>query len=170
MIRIIILLLALILPVMAEGLDYANVQNVIKEIEKKQEEKKWTINKNNIQSSYIAEDVPVPVGNKKYKCESTANNQIHCYDLKIEYNPTVPMPKIEVTDKQPNSVLPAPKQYKGVFKFIATIMYMFAIVYFIVQIALEGYRKRYMQALIHLLLFLIGSSMLYYVYRAVFNT
>jgi hypothetical protein len=165
-----ILLLALILPVMADNSpDYINVQNAKKEIEKKQEEKKWEINKNHAQSEYITGDVYVPVGGKKYKCDTTSNNQIRCYDLQIRYNPAIPMPQISIDDKQANPAVPNPTHYKGVFKLVATAMYMFALIYFLTQIALEGYRKRYMQALVHLFLFLVGSSMLYYAYRAVFN-
>lgn len=170
MIRIFILLFALVLPVMAENSpDYTNVQNVIKTIEEKQKEKKWEISNNNTQAEMISGNVPVPVGDEKYNCERDASNQIHCYNTQTSYNPSQPIPAISIDGKQANSVVPEPKQYKNVFKIITLVMYMFAVVYFLIQIALEGYRKRYMQALIHLLLFLVGSSLLYYAFRAVFN-
>jgi K+-sensing histidine kinase KdpD len=64
--------------------------------------------------------------------------------------------------------VPQPTQYKNVFKLIATVMYMFATVYFLLQIAMEFFRKKYMQAFVLLMMYLVGSSILYVAYRMVF--
>jgi K+-sensing histidine kinase KdpD len=76
---------------------------------------------------------------------------------------------MELVKPEGKAVVPTPKQYKNVLKLIATVMYMFASIYFLVQTTVEFFRKRYMQALALLMMYLIGSSILYVAYRAVFN-
>jgi hypothetical protein len=76
---------------------------------------------------------------------------------------------MELVDKQGDVVVPQPKQYKNVFKLITAVMYMFASIYFLLQIATELFRKRYTQGFVLLMIYLVGSSILYVAYRAVFN-
>ena len=67
------------------------------------------------------------------------------------------------------SAVPQPRQYKNVFKLIATVMYMIAVIYFLIQIAMELYQKKFIQAIIMLFMFLIGTAILYIAYKSVFN-
>jgi len=141
-------------------------------LDKKNEELKARINANEDASrmTYNPSGQPntyVPAGNKTMACSTGNDGKTHCYI--IEYNLPVIQPGMELVGKEKDAVVPQPKQYKNVFKFIATVMYMFASIYFLVQIAAEFFRKRYMQALALLMMYLVGSSILYVAYKMVFN-
>jgi hypothetical protein len=164
------------------GKSFANINNVptltdiqqTKEsIEKRKEEKKIEIDRNEYTSKIKVnpdgEPEFFPLNNgQKVRCK-TETGKVYCDNTVISGIPVL-QPSMEMIGKSSEPIVPQPKQYKNVFKLIATVMYMFAVVYFLVQISLEAYRKRYMQALVMLMIFLVGSSMLYVAYKAVFNT
>jgi hypothetical protein len=142
-------------------------------IEQKKEEKKARINANEYISKIKAnpnggaEFVPLSNG-QKVGCK-TESGKVYCDNTVISGIPVL-QPSMKLIGKDDEPIVPQPKQYKNVFKLIATVMYGFAVIYFLVQISVEVYRKRFMQALVMLMMFLIGSSMLYVAYRSVFNT
>ncbi|MBX0311513.1 MAG: hypothetical protein JHC31_07005, partial [Sulfurihydrogenibium sp.] len=150
----------------------AETQQVKSSLDKKSEELKHRIYTNDEESkmTYDPEGnskVYVPASNGTYQCETGSDGKYHCYI--IEYNLPVLQPGMKLVDKQGDVVVPQPKQYKNVFKLITAVMYMFASIYFLLQIATEFFRKRYTQGFVLLMIYLVGSSILYVAYRAVFN-
>jgi hypothetical protein len=147
----------------------AEVNQVKNEYDKKNEELKMKIKNNDEMSkmTHGSSNVYVPASNGTYECGTGNDGKYHCYI--IDYNLPVIQPGMELVKPEGEAVVPQPKQYKNVFKFIATVMYMFATVYFLIQTAVEFFRRRYMQALALLMMYLAGSSMLYVAYKMVFN-
>lgn len=149
----------------------AEIQQVKDTYEQKNKELKNKIDVNNKSSEYIYNpDKPtinVPIGNGTYECGTGSDGKYHC--TLVEYNLPTIQPGMQVVSPNWNGTLPQPNQYKNVFKVIVTVMYMFATVYFLIIIAMDFFRKRYMQALAFLMMYLVGSAMLYVAYKMVFN-
>jgi hypothetical protein len=145
------------------------VKQIKNEYDKKNEALKNKININDYDSkmTYGSSQVYVPASNGTYECETGSDGKYYCSI--IDYNLPVIQPGMELVKPEGQAEVPNPQQYKNVFKLIVTVMYMFAAVYFLVQIAMEFYRKRYMQALALLMMYLVGSSILYVAYKMVFN-
>jgi hypothetical protein len=147
----------------------AEVNQAKSNLDQKNEELKYRINANDKSAEMIygSSNVYIPASNGTYECGAGSDGKYHCYI--VDYNLPVIQPGMEIVKPQGEAVVPQPNQYKNVFKLIATVMYMFAAVYFLVQIAMEFYRRRYIQALALLMMYLVGSSMLYVAYKMVFN-
>jgi archaellum component FlaF (FlaF/FlaG flagellin family) len=146
-------------------------QKAIEKIREKQKENIEKINQNTtfsaMQANVNGKEVIPKNSNSSLECQIGTDKHLHCQ--KVNYTLPIVKPGIYPVESKKEPVVPQPKQYKNVFKAIATVMYMFAFVYFLIQISMEAYRKRYVQALALLLMFLVGTSILYIAYKAVFN-
>jgi hypothetical protein len=150
----------------------AEIQQTKNNIEQKNKELKNRIYVNDDASKMTYDTdkstIHVPIGNGTYECGTGSDGKYYC--TLTEYNLPVIQPGMELVKAEAEASVPQPKQYKNVFKIIATVMYMFATVYFLIIIAMDFFRKRYMQALALLMMYLVGSAILYVAYKMVFNT
>ncbi|MBX0311057.1 MAG: hypothetical protein JHC31_04535 [Sulfurihydrogenibium sp.] len=152
--------------------DPTDQKKIIEKIEEKKQHDIDKININTNNSGLLADPnddrIFIPKNeNTTLECKMGADGHIHCQSR--EYKLPIFKPGIFPIEGKKEPIVPQPKQYKNVFKAIATVMYMFAFIYFLVQISMEAYRRRYLQAATLLLMFLIGTSILYIAYKAVFN-
>jgi hypothetical protein len=149
-----------------------DIQQAKETIEKKKEEKKAEIDRNEYTSHIKAnpdggtEYIPLSNG-QKVGCR-TETGKVYCDNTVISGIPPL-QPSMKLIGKSSDPVVPQPSQYKNVFKLLAIVMYGFAVIYFLVQIFADVYSKRFMQAIVMLMMFLVGSSILYLAFRSVFN-
>lgn len=152
--------------------DPIDQQKATEKIKERQQRNIEKININTNSSGLIANpddnrDFIPKDGNTTLQCQMGSDAHIHCHN--INYKLPVFKPGIFPIESKKDPVVPQPQQYKNVFKAIVTVMYMFTFIYFLMQISMEAYRKKYLQAVALLLMFLVGSSILYIAYKAVFN-